>query len=487
MTLALQLPLRPALPNVYGPVNFREQREIYRRIDQMLRTSGVELDLVAKLLRSRDLPATDRRVAWLLSGIRCAIMRRLMGLSLREFEIRLADSMYMQWFAHCGDYGRIPPCSKSALDRFEKAHDLSDLENVVDELTFRAMSPDDGQRLGQLTRPLDLGDVFADCTCVKANIHFPTDWVLLVDSVRTLMKAVRLIREQGLKHRMPEPEHFLKRINTLAIAMSASRRKPDAKKARKNVLRKMKKINKVVGEHTERYRALLDSEWEKTDWTRKQTEQVLRRMDGVIEQLPAAIHQAHERIIGGRKVENKDKILSLYEPDVHVVVRGKAGAEVEFGNKMYLAEQREGVLVDWKLFKDSVPSDTALVRQSLERMEQTVVGLPDGFVTDRGFPSKPNVQLLEEKGVRDGMCARNPDENRERRQDPWYAETQKRRSSTEARIGVFKNVFLRGVMKEKGFENRNRALIWSVLAHNLWVLARKSLADEAERAEQAAA
>jgi hypothetical protein len=29
--------------------------------------------------------------------------------------------------------------------------------------------------------------------------------------------------------------------------------------------------------------------------------------------LPQAIRQAHERIIGGRQVENKEKILSLYE------------------------------------------------------------------------------------------------------------------------------------------------------------------------------
>jgi hypothetical protein len=41
-------------------------------------------------------------------------------------------------------------------------------------------------------------------------------------------------------------------------------------------------------------------------------------------------------------------------------------------------------------------------------------------------------------------------------------------------------------MKEKGFKNREQALVWSVLAHNLWVLARMSLADEAERKETAA-
>ena len=488
MTLALQLPLRPALPNVYGPVNFREQREIYFKIDEMLRVSGVDMDLVGTLLEARGFPSpTARRVAWTLSGIRCAIMRRLMGVSLREFEVRLADSMLMQWFTHCGDFGQIPPCSKSSLDRFEKSHDLSDLENVIDTLTHMAMNPEEEERLGGLNHPLDMGDVFADCTCVKANIHFPVDWVLLVDAVRTLMKAVLLIREQGLKHRMPEPEHFLNRINKLAISMGAARRKKDSKKARKKVLRAMKKLDKTVAGHAERYRDLLDREWENTQWTRKEADQVLRRMDNVLEQLPAAIHQAHERIIGERKVENKDKILSLYEPDVHVVVRGKAGAEVEFGNKLYLAEQCDGVIVDWKLFKDGVPTDSAMVPQSLERMELTEVGLPKGFVTDRGFTSKPNVRFLEEKGIRDGLCAKDPEENRKRFQDPWYAETQKRRGGTEARIGIFKNVFLREVMKEKGFENRNRALIWSVLAHNLWVLARKSIADEAEREAQAAA
>jgi hypothetical protein len=44
------------------------------------------------------------------------------------------------------------------------------------------------------------------------------------------------------------------------------------------------------------------------------------------------VKQAHERIIGGRKVNNKDKILSLHETEVHIIVRGKSGAEVEYGN-----------------------------------------------------------------------------------------------------------------------------------------------------------
>lgn len=111
--------------------------------------------------------------------------------------------------------------------------------------------------------------------------------------------------------------------------MSAQRRTSDSRRGRKKILRAMKKLNRVVEGHAKRYRELLDREWERTDWSRKQAEQVLRRMDGVLEQLPAAVRQAHERIIGGRQVPNEEKILSLYESDVHVMVRGKASGEVE--------------------------------------------------------------------------------------------------------------------------------------------------------------
>lgn len=483
--IPLQLPLRPALPNVYGPVDFRTQRKIYQRIDQILRQSDFEMPLIRETSEALDKRPTPKNINWLLSGFRCAIARKLCDLSLRDFTVRLADSTFLQWFAYCGDYGSVLPCSKSSLKRFEAMFDLSELENSIDGLNMGAAETNEAFRLGALTEALDLGELFADCTCVKANIHYPVDWVLLIDCVRTLCLGMKQIRKQGLKHRMPEPDTFMTRMNSLAMAMSATRRKKDSKKKQKKILRKMKKIVRTVEDHAKRYRDLLDTEWEKTAWSRKQADQVLKRIDNVLEQLPAAIHQAHERIIGERIVNNQDKILSLYDPDVQVNVRGKAKAEVEFGNKLYLCEQLDGLLVDWKLYRDHVPNDKKLVKESIERMELSI-GCPTSFVTDRGFPSKENQSYLEEKGIRDGMCPMDPAENQEKRKDDWFTGAQKRRGSTEARVGIFKNVFLGGVLKEKGFENRNRALIWSVLAHNLWVLSRKSLADEEARREVAA-
>ena len=101
-------------------------------------------------------------------------------------------------------------------------------------------------------------------------------------------------------------------------------------------------------------------------------------MQAIIDQVPDIIHQGHERIIGERRVANKDKIFSLYEPDVHVIVRGKAGAEVEFGNDQYLAEQADGLIAVWRILQNQPPSDSKLVKESLQRQIGVLTPPPIG-------------------------------------------------------------------------------------------------------------
>jgi hypothetical protein len=63
------------------------------------------------------------------------------------------------------------------------------------------------------------------------NIHFPVDWVLLKDVALTLLKALQLIRKEGLRHRMPyEAEKFIRQMNRLCIEMTHSRRKKRSRK-----------------------------------------------------------------------------------------------------------------------------------------------------------------------------------------------------------------------------------------------------------------
>ena len=239
----------------------------------------------------------------------------------------------------------------------------------------------------------------------------------------------------------------------------------------------MKKLVKTVGSHALRHRERLDKEWEKTDWTRKQAEQVLRRIDGILEQLPQAQRQAHERIIGERAVKNEDKILSLYEKETRIIVRGKMESEVEFGNTLLLAEQANGLIVDWKLYRESAPADSRLLAESIKRTEQLTTVRIKTVTADRGFDSIDNVQLLDERKIFNGICPKNPKRLTERNKERKFVQLQKRRASTEGRIGIIKNKFAGCPMRVRGFGRREVAVGWRVLAHNLWVLARLPLIE----------
>lgn len=419
--ITYQPALRQALPNIYGPLEYREERAMYERIDHLLSVSGIKV--FAK-------STSDRFTRWVSEA------------GLRRINERLTALL-----------GAAAP--------------LTGLPGETPAIRFG------------LPAAITCDEVFFDSACLKAHSHFPVDWVLLRDASRTLMRATVLIRKAGLKTRMPqEPLEFLSDMNTLCMKMSASRRAVDGRKRRKKVLREMKALERRIAGHARAHLEALRTCREETDLTAGQAQVIIGRMEGVLEQLPAAIKQAHERIIGERKVDNKDKILSLYDDSINVIVRGKAGAEVEFGNKLWLGETKEGLIVDYKLYEDN-PSDSALVKPAIQRLvvEQDLA-IKHAW-GDRGLASKLNKEILDSLGIRDGLCPRDVAGLAKRPVDeePGFRAGLKRRAGTEARIGIFKNVFMGRPAPAKGFAHREQAVGWAVLTHNLWVVARLAEAE----------
>ena len=74
----------------------------------------------------------------------------------------------------------------------------------------------------------------------------------------------------------------------------------------------------------------------------------------------------------------------------------------------------------------------------------------------------------------------------EKLEDEEFCRLQKRRGGTEARIGIFKNAYLGKPMRSKGFKNRRVRIVWCILAHNLWKLARMAAQRREEIEEELA-
>ena len=230
--IAYQPLLRPALPTIYGPLEYHQQRSLFERMDRIITEAKIDEQFLALALSDqgidpakRTAKANARFAAYSAVCLRANVARHLLGLSLRDFSARLADSPLLQWFLHIGELGAVKVFAKSTGQRFTSWVKPASMRAINDQLAALSIAtpsaPGQSAAFG-LAAPVICDDAFFDTTVVKAPIHFPVDWVLLRDIARTLSKGTACIRRAGLKTRMPQaPEEFLRDMNRQCMAMSA--------------------------------------------------------------------------------------------------------------------------------------------------------------------------------------------------------------------------------------------------------------------------
>jgi len=209
--IPLQLELSPAIPNVYGNLDYREFRDTLVKIDEILVKSGFEDKLISETLDQylieNELNPTkfynSKRAEFdykrLKYALRCNIARHLTGESYRLFSIRLADSELLQWFTGISAFSNRKAASKSSLERYEKMFDEKLLSHEIHKW-LAALGNSNKAIAAGVHEAISYKSVFVDTTCIKGYIHFPVDWVLLRDGVRSLLSSIKVIRAQGLKH-----------------------------------------------------------------------------------------------------------------------------------------------------------------------------------------------------------------------------------------------------------------------------------------------
>ena len=215
--ISFQYELRPEIPNVYGTLDYINFKETLEKIDELLNQGGLEHNLVSQALEryvaNNKINPTQfynsKKAVFhykkFRHALRCSIARHITGESYRLFSIRMADSTLFQWFTNINIFASRKAISKSSLERYEKYFNETSIAENICALLSDLTSPEKALKAG-LSQAIDCKNIFMDSTCVKANIHFPADWVLLKDAAKSLLLSIKTIRAQGLKHRMIEPQ-----------------------------------------------------------------------------------------------------------------------------------------------------------------------------------------------------------------------------------------------------------------------------------------
>lgn len=249
--IALQTWLRPDLTPVGPNKDYAAFRDQLEAVDNLLRNSHLEsmaLDFARANWRGKDMSQLPRHLQFALKALWVEVLRMMHGvMSYRNFSRMIASSDLLADFCAARRIDGIKGVSKSVLERASKFYTAEQVRWMGQVFIEMCGEPDRASELG-LAEAQPMETCLVDSTCLEANVHFPVDWVLFRDVSRTLLGAVKLIREAGLRCRMPdEPQVFARQMNRLCIAMTHARRRRRAKQNRKGVLRQMKRLLRTIG------------------------------------------------------------------------------------------------------------------------------------------------------------------------------------------------------------------------------------------------
>jgi IS5 family transposase len=303
-----------------------------------------------------------------------------------------------------------------------------------------------------------------DTTVYEANIHYPTDSSLLWDGYRVLARLLQALQREcralGLNHR-----YHTKKVKKLAQSIA------------RNGGSKSKSKQKAVKRW---YRTLID----RVRWIVKIAKNVkavsastlvdLLTLEHFAALAGRVIDQAERRVFQGEKVPADEKLYSLFEEHVELLIRGKAGKPVEFGHLVVLAQTGEKFITHYR----SLPKreeDPALLPESLDAHRKLFGDDPSVLAADKGFYSGAKQlaglgDTIETVSIcKKGM--RTPEQSA-REHSREFQDGQRFRSGIEGSISVLKRAFKLHRCFFKGIKNFAASVGCAVFCHNLVLLTR---------------
>jgi IS5 family transposase len=413
------------------------------------------------LVRGLKKPKSGREGMTAEQVLRSVVLKRIKNWNFRELRERIADGITLREFTRF--HGATVPKHKA-------------LHSAIARLTIETL-----RKINEIVVDVaialgieDVRSVRMDTTVVETDIHFPTDSMLLWDSVRVLTRnAARIFGE------LPKlPVRFFNRTR------SARRRMQEIQRLTPQQ-RKYQQVGK--------YRELIKTTQQVVDTARSVAKAApaaaakeldlmgMIRVDALCAEIKhyaaladRVLAQSRRRVLEGEQVAAQDKLYSIFEPHTDLIKRGKANKPVEFGHKVFLAESRRGLILDYWVI-DGNPNDDVHVKPWLKRHRHRFGAAPHLCATDRGFHSWDNIEMLRRSGVRIESLPQRGGHKSEQRQahekSRAFKRAQRFRAGIEGRISVLmRGRGMRRCLLE-GKERFDLFLATVVLANNLLVIA----------------
>lgn len=321
----------------------------------------------------------------------------------------IQENPYLQYFCGFEQYTMESPFDASMMTYFRKRISADMIQKINDSVfCVKALSmednpseeadeeADDAEGVEKNCRTADdtgssnvpttenRGTLILDATCCPADIHYPTDIGLLNQSRELAEEAIDQLYEVIKSQYAMKPRTYRKNARKEYLAYS-KKRKHTAKETRRCVHRSLLYLQRDIA-HLENLvesgaplRVLGNTLYHKT-----------LIIQEICRQQWEMYNQKSNRV--------DDRIVSIKQPHVRPIVRGKAGCTVEFGAKITIG------LVGGYAFLEETGWDNYAEAKVLIRAAEQYRGrfghYPARILGDRAYPVLENKKWCKEHGIR---------------------------------------------------------------------------------------
>ena len=335
----------------------------------------------AKLFPSNTgMPAKPLRMA-----LGSLLIQKSLEFSDRELLDEITENPYMQYFIGLPGYQSSPPFVPSLLVYFRKRLTPEVLAEI-NEMIIAYNSPDDSNPSGGDTSSDDesnkddnAGTLILDSTCAPQNIKYPQDINLLNEARENLEGIIDYL---CLKYSYRTPRMYRKnaRKNYLNLAKSKKR---SAKKIRKAIKQQLQYIRRDRGY----IEALLGKG---SELTPKQLERI-----AVIDK----VYEQQKFMYDNKTHSVSDRIVSISQPYIRPIVRGKAKSPTEFGAKLDVSIDEKGMARIERLSFDAYNESDVLI-SAIKNYKQRTGHYPERVLVDKIYRNRINRGFCKDKGIR---------------------------------------------------------------------------------------
>lgn len=334
----------------------------------------------AELCDDFGAPIVPSRVA-----LGALLIKERQGLTDRETVEAIRESPYLQFFIGYEEFSQDSPFDASLMVDFRKRFGKVGIERMGEAIALASLKKAETKSDEDSEPPANHGQLIVDATCAPADIRFPTD-VSLLNEAREKTDEIIDELHTPLVGKAPRPRTYRVKARHRFVAFT----------------KKKQPSRRVTRRAQKQQLGFLRRNLQAIDRLRKNPKALpLARLSRRMYRNLLVCHELYRQQL--EMVENNsqrvdDRIVSISQPHVRPIKRGKAGRKTEFGAKLSLSVVDGFSFVD-RLSWNNYNEGTDLIGQ-IERYRHRFGFYPASAHADQVYRTRANRAFCKLHGIR---------------------------------------------------------------------------------------